>query len=247
MDWRCSVTSRPRGSGKWILSATRLLFWLLSRWRLATAIRLEELVATLEKLSEPPHGALPTRVQCAMLVIAGEAQREPLPKTKPVSMQVERLVEDAHSEGGVAVAAEKAVAQAPDHVELRPDGLKSWFDHAIERASQRFTLQARVVTVVLALLFVFAAHLDAIHLLQTLASDAQLRARSAGTADEISRQANFLRTRDGAAVLVSKGGRSVVPDVYRKAMTVVLEAAPPGPRACQQGTRKKKKPNLPRG
>jgi hypothetical protein len=200
---------------------------LLSRWRLATAIRLEELVATLEKLSEPLHGTLPTRVQCAMLVIAGEAQSNPLPKTKAAAAQVERLIEDAHAEGGVAVAVQKAVAQTAVHVEPRLEGLKSWFGHAMDRASQRFTLHARLITVVLALLFVFAAHLDAIHLFQTLASDAQLRAQLAGTADEITRQADFLRTRDGAALVAARGGRSVVPDVYREAMTVVLQAAPP--------------------
>jgi hypothetical protein len=201
---------------------------LLSRWRLATSIRFEELVPTLEKLSQPPNGALPNRVQCAMLVIAGEAQGEQLPKGKSIAKQVERLVEDADAEGGVAVALEKAVAEAPLDVEPRLESLNSWFDHAVDRASQRFTLQARVVTVVLALLCVFAAHLDAIRLLQTLASDAQERALLAGTADEIrtSRQADLLRRKEGAAFL-TRGGRSVVPDVYRDAMTAVLQAAPP--------------------
>ena len=203
---------------------------LLSRWRLATSIRFEELVATLEKLSEPPHGTLPTRVQCAMLVVAGEAQSEPRAKAKPVAAQVEKLVEDAHAEGGVAVAVEKAVAQAaaqaPAPAEPRLEGLKSWFDHAMDRASQRFTLQARVVTVVLSAIFVFAAHLDAIRLFQTLSSDAQLRAQLVTTADAISRQVEP-RTREGAAFLGVRGGRTLVPDVYRKAMAVVLQTPAP--------------------
>ena len=201
---------------------------LLSRWRLATSIRFEELVATLEKLSEPPHGTLPTRVQCAMLVIAGEAQSEPRPKAKPVAAQVERLVEDAHAEGGVAVAVEKAVAQTPANVEPRLEGLKSWFDHAMDRASQRFTLQTRMVTVALAAVFVFAAHLDAIRLFQTLSSEAQLRAQLVATADAIAKQADSLRTRDGA-FLAARGGRAAVPEVYRKAMTLVLQTIPAAP------------------
>ncbi len=201
---------------------------VLSRWRLATSIRFEELGPTLEKLSEPPQSTLPTRVQCAMLVIAGEAQNEPRPKAKPVAAQVERLVEDAHADGGVAVAVEKAVAQTPALAEPRLEGLKSWFDHAMDRASQRFTLQARVVTVVLSAVFVFAAHLDAIRLFQTLSSDAQLRVQLAATADAITRQADFSRTRDGAAFLAARGGRALVPDVYRKAMMVVLQSTPAG-------------------
>ena len=203
---------------------------LISRWRLATSIRYEEMVASLEKLSEPPHGTLPTRVQCAMLVIAGEAQSEPRPKAKPVAAQVERLVEDAHAEGAegsVAVAVEKAVAQAsaqaPSPTEPRLEGLKSWFEHAMDRASQRFTLQARVVTVVLSALFVFAAHFDAIRLFQTLSSDAQLRAQLVATADAISKQ---VEPRTGAASLGLRGGRTLVPDVYRKTMMVVLQPTP---------------------
>ncbi len=214
---------------------------LLSRWRLATSIRFEELVATLEKLSEPPHGTLPTRVQCAMLVIAGEAQSEPRPKAKAVSAQLERQAErfvdeiSAHDEGGIAVAVEKAVEKAvaqipaPAPAAPRLEGLRSWFDHAMDRASQRFTLQARIVTVVLSAVFVFAAHLDAIRLFQTLFTDAQLRAQLAASADAIAKQADFLRTREGASFLGARGGRTVVPDVYRKAMVVVLQTIPAAP------------------
>jgi len=44
------------------------------RWRLATSVCADELVAVLEKLSTPPGGSLPDPAQRAMLVIAGEAQ-----------------------------------------------------------------------------------------------------------------------------------------------------------------------------
>src|SRR6266566_7237782 len=89
------------------------------------------------------------------------------------------------------------------------------------RASQRFTLQARVVTVLLSLVFVFGAHLDAIRLFQTLSSDAQLRAELAGSAEAMIKQAEQIpRTREGA--------RSVVPDVYRKSMIVILQPVQAG-------------------
>ena len=196
---------------------------MLSRWRLATSIRVEELVAALEKISEPPSGTLPDPAQCAMLVIAGAAQNEPSPKAKAVSAQVERLAEtrQAFAGGGTAVAVEEPITQIPAHAEPRLEGLKWWFDHAMDRASQRFTLQARLITVVLSLVFVFAAHLDAIRLFQTLSSDAQLRAQLAFSADAMTKQAEqILRAREGA------GGRTVVPDVYHKAMAVVLRPTP---------------------
>ena len=194
---------------------------LLSRWRLATTIRLDELVSVLEKMSAPAGGTLPDPAQRAMLVIAGETQSRPRPKMNPASAQMERIFHDVPEEdsGGVAVAVEKAVAQVSGQTEPPLDGLNLWFDHAMHRASQRFTLQARVITVVLSLVLVFAAHLDAIRLFQMLSSDAQQRAQLAGSADALVKQAEQVsRAREGA--------RSAVPEVYRSAMAAVLASTP---------------------
>ncbi len=203
---------------------------LLSRWRLARSIRLDELVAVLEKLSAPAGGTLPDPAQRAMLVIAGEARSRPRSKMSPVSGQIDRIFEDTpdDNEGGVAVAVEKTVTQISGYMEPRLEGLNLWFDRAMERASQRFTLQARVITVLLSLVLVFAAHLDAIRLFQMLSSDAQVRAQLAGSADAMIKQAEQLpRVKEGAGLLATReGARSAVPDVYRNAMIAVLEVAP---------------------
>src|SRR5258708_18408330 len=67
---------------------------LLSRWRLATSIRSEDLVPALEKLAEPLQGTLPDPPQPAILVIAGEPQSESLPKVRSESSQVETGLRD---------------------------------------------------------------------------------------------------------------------------------------------------------
>src|ERR1700722_17952693 len=93
----------------------------------------------------------------------------------------------------------------------------------MDRASQRFTLQARVITVALSLLLVFGAHLDAIRLFRAVSSDAETRTQLTASADAIQKQAGQLsRTREDGA------GRESVPDIYRKAMVDVLQSAPPG-------------------
>jgi len=206
--------------------AGAIFFGLLSCWRLATSIRYDELIATLEKASEPPLGTLPDPAQRAMLVLAGEAQSESRTKTRQAPTQPERLEDDtdAHGEGGVALAVEKAVAQVPAVEEPRTEGLRAWFEQAMQRASQRFTVQARVVTAVLSLVFVFAAHLDAIRLFETLSTDSQLRAQLVASAEAMTRQAEQASpARLGAGL---QGGRSPVPDIYRKAMAAILESRP---------------------
>ncbi len=213
-----------------------LLVGLISRWRLATSIRLDELVAILEKLSDPLPGTLPDPAQRAMLMMAW-AENGPSQKSKSGSGQADRnrRATDDFDEGivrpkakpeseaggglAVALAMEKAAAQAPAPAAPKLDGLRTWFEHAMDRASQRFTLQARVITVLVSLFIVFAAHLDAIRLFQSLSSDAQLRVQMAGSADALSRlSAQIPRARESA--------HSVVPDIYRKAMTSVLEPIP---------------------
>lgn len=200
---------------------------LLSRWRLATSIGFDELVDTLEKCSAPPQGTLPDPVQRAMLVIAGEAHREPRLKAKAMQAPLESLGDDAamdHHSGGVAVAVEKAVTvtqQVAAEEETWTEGLKIWFKHSMVRTSQRFAVQARVIAAGLSLLLVFAAHLDAIRLLRTLTGDAQLRAQVATAADAIAKQAEQLpRTKEA--------GRPVVPEAYRVAMAAVLQPLPAG-------------------
>jgi hypothetical protein len=189
----------------------------------------------LEKLSAPPDGTLPDPAQRAMLVIAGERRSRPRPNSKPVSAQVDKILHDSEEEGdggvALAVSVEKALAQDAAASQGQPDprlvGLAMWFDRVMERASQRLTLQARVITVLLSCLLVFGAHLDAIRLFQSFSSSAQSRAQLAASADAMIKQAEQLpRGKEGAAG--KEGARTSVPDVYRNAMAavLVLPAAP---------------------
>jgi hypothetical protein len=196
---------------------------LLSRWKLATSVRPDELVAVLEKLSTPPGGSLPDPAQRAMLVIAGEAQNGPRSKTSSTAAEYAKFVRDLpeNDEEDLAVAEEKAVEPVPAQIEPRLEGVNSWFDHAMQRASQRFTLQARAITVVLSLILVFGAHLDAIRLFRTLSSDSLVKVQLSGSADAIVKQAGQIsRTREDGA------GKDGVPDIYRKAMVEVLQFSP---------------------
>ena len=260
-----------------------ILGGLLSRWRLATSVRVEELLAVLEKLSDPLPGTLPDPAQHAMLTIAwtenepgAGAKPEPAQAGRPVhsrayfdegivrraskaaSLQYEPLsaadadfdegivrhAEPVETEGSVAVAVEKATAQAkepepeftpatggtggltaaPAPPEPRLEGLRAWFDHVMDRASQRFALEARLVTVVFSCIFAFVAHFDSVRLFQSMSQGAELHAQLAARAEAIDKQAEkFSHSKEGA--------HTVVPDVYRKVMASVLRpvAAVPEP------------------
>jgi len=243
-----------------------ILGGLLSRWRMATSVRVDELLAVLEKLAEPLPGTLPDAAQRAMLTFAwrepgASARPGAEPAGRPVhskpyfdegigSLESERLspatadfeegivrhAEPVETEGRIAVVVENSTAQEkepePESIpatevlpsastpsEPRLEGVRGWFDHVMDRASQRFTLQARLVTVVLSCIFVFAGHFDAVGLLESMSRRAELRARLVATAVGIDKHAEqFSRSKPGA--------HTVVPEVYRKAMVSVLRSVP---------------------
>ena len=276
----------PLGTGALIGA---ILGGLLSRWRLATSISVEELPAILEKLAEPLPGTLPDPAQRAMLMMAWsenkpgvrsrpEVLQEGLPvRSKPyfdqgivrraseaLSLQNERLspaedfdegivrhAEPVETEASVAVAMENATAPAeelePESTpatgalasvstpsEPRLEGLRAWFDHVMDRASQRFAFEARLVTIVLSCIFVFAAHFDATRLFRSMSEGAELRARLAATAEALDKHAEQLsRPKESA--------HTVVPDVYRKAMVSILRTGPAIPEPAKRKARSKER------
>ena len=272
--------------------AGAVLGGLLSRWRVATSIRVEELPAILEKLGEPLPGTLPDPAQRAMLMMAwsenkpGAAPRPGAPqeavpaRLKPYfdaglvrraseapSLYDERpsAAEDfdegivrhagpAESETSVAVATENATAPTPlAGKELEPESAPAtgpitsastpsgprlegwaWFDHVLDRASQRFAFQARLITIVLSCIFVLAAHFDAARLLRSMSEGAELRARLAAAAESLDKHAEQLSR-------PKESTHTVVPDVYREAMVSILRPAPAIPEPAKRKARGKER------
>lgn len=147
-----------------------------------------------------------------------------------------RHAEPVEPEGIVVVEEENTATQPKEHEpepsiaaggltttsapsEASLEGLRAWFDPMMERASQRFTVQARVITVVLSCIFVVGWHFDAVRLLQTMSQGAELRAQLAATAAGIDRQAEQLPRS-------KQGDHTVVPEVYRQAMFSALRSVP---------------------
>jgi hypothetical protein len=59
---------------------------------------------------------------------------------------------------------------------LKEDSIKSWFNTAMDRASQRFVLKMRLITVVCSVSVAFALHLDTFRFLSQVSADPELRA-----------------------------------------------------------------------
>src|SRR6184192_3652070 len=115
-----------------------ILGGLLSRWRLATSVRVEELPAILEKLAEPLPGTLPDPAQRAMLMMAWSENKSGA-RSRPGAPQegVPVRLKPYFDEGIVRRASE---ASSPQNERLSP---AEDFDEGIVRHAEPVETEAR--------------------------------------------------------------------------------------------------------
>jgi hypothetical protein len=157
---------------------------------------------------------------------------EPLEPESSVAVEVEHPAAHAKEAEQESISGTEGLTAVSNPSEPQLEGLRVWFDRVMERASQRFTVQARLVTVVLSCIFVLAGHFDAVRLLQSMSQSAELRAQLAATAAGIDRQAEQLAHS-------KPGAHTVVPEVYRAAMLSILRPVSAETSANNEGSEAK--------
>jgi hypothetical protein len=155
---------------------------IVSRWRLASAITVGELVNIMRLLAEPiPAGQ------------SASTWRQGLTNTLADrdAQAAKRFSEAAQA---VALLSPGSVQKLDEHVASRVRGavgdVELWFDSIMDRVAQRFAAHTRASTVVFALLIAFALHLDASVLLEQIRSDPQLRANLVASSDAMTKHAD---------------------------------------------------------
>lgn len=148
--------------------------WLFSER--AEAIKPAELTKILRGIADGrfAEGGLPTTAVQAWLekvgarpgVAAELAEKLPL-----IEQELKKLFPDQF------VAAREAVARAVDDADALAARIDDWFDSAMSRAADRFTLMARYWTVAISGVLVLLMNVDALELYRTLNKDAALRAK----------------------------------------------------------------------
>ena len=164
---------------------------LLARWKLASAVRKDELIQILRTLGKQGEASVAGQpvASWADALKTSLDKLDPgaadwLLKLAPVIKQV--LPDDA-------AQADEIISQLTSSAEQLTGRVDQWFDAIMDRVSQRFTLQTRVWTVVFSTLLAFALHLDAFKLLTQLSSDSELRARLVTSADALTKKAEEMR------------------------------------------------------
>jgi len=231
-----------------VLLAGAALVWLPDHWTLATAMRVEELIGILDKLSDGvtppvvppaiPPLPLPAGWTAAhsMAYIAQSARLATSPEVQALATQVQKLVGAVPVAAGpgapqptLSVSLDKVIQQIPTTVETKLDDMKSWFNGAMDRAKQRFTMHARIVTVMLSVVIAFGMHFDAFRLLKQLSTDAQLRTSLVNGANAMVKQAEKILPQQTELRTTTQTGTGVSPDSRPKTASSVPTTPPPSP------------------
>jgi len=165
---------------KWVPKFTShngVVMWFLDRWKLATAIRPEELVQLLRVCTQ------------------GNATTQPLidrilAEVNPeLVRQADLLARTFNDAATIKASADQMLKQLSDKANEAAGKLEALFNSTVDRVSQRFAMQMRIWTIVLALLIAVVAHLDAFKLYSQLASDPTQRSALVGAADALLKKA----------------------------------------------------------
>src|SRR6266550_5558193 len=136
---------------------------LLNRWKLASAIGADTLVRTLTRVSGEMRAANPTVAQAidALLDAPDEVAKRKLG-------QVEETVNTILSRTTYGVQVNDLLKELGNTAQQSVGKVEAWFNVAIGRVSQRFTMQMRIWTVIFSFLLAFGVHLDSFDLVDQL-------------------------------------------------------------------------------
>ncbi len=182
---------------------------LIGRWKLASAVRKDELIDILHKLAQPPAAAAATW-QTQLYAALQQLDPEPAENLVLAAPAIRQLFP------GDPAKAEQVIAQMTAAAEHLSGSIDQWFDSVMDRVSQRFVVKARVLTIIFSVLVAFGLHLDTLRLLTQLSSDAELRARLIASTESLTKKADeILATSPNAS-----------PAIYVTAMRQLISAHP---------------------
>ena len=189
---------------------SRMKLGLVGRWKLANAIRKEELVKILRFLANQPADGAASDAPKTWATALGKSldnlRAEDAEKLMAAAPEIKKLFP------GDPDRADRVMAQLMSSAEQLTGDIDQWFDTVMDRVSQRFAMHTRLWTVLFSFVLAFALQLDAVKLLTTLSSDAELRSRVIASADALSKKADEI-------LVTSANGTSAV---YVEAMKQMI-------------------------
>jgi hypothetical protein len=189
---------------------------ILARWRLASAIKVGELLNILRKIAEPiPPGGTPTTLEQRLTQFLAQHDAEAATRAAAAATALHAVAPHALDK------IDTLLPHVATQVRHAKGDLELWFDSVMDRVSQRFALRMRLWTVVFSFIVAFLLHLDASVLLTSIRSDPQLRAELVASASAMTQQAEKVFGISVASIYQSAA------DTLKATTPALANAAPP--------------------
>lgn len=181
------------------LKAAKDLDERLSKVKALTASCRASMRDVAERLKADVADPATNQLVDVILAAVGTSEERKAHLTALKAMVSEKVTAAAEQLGALAAAEltlEQELAALPEKIQAAADAklkrVEVLFNAAMDRASSRFTVYSRLVTVVCSFALAFVVHLDAIELFKRLSSDAELRAKLVGSSEAMMKQADAI-------------------------------------------------------
>src|SRR5436190_4303117 len=182
--------------------------WLRHRWKMASAIRPDELYAMLKQVAkdapsalaacDTPDPAMQTLEHTAARVLQ-QLDATTTAGTKAAIAAVTNKVETIV--GNDISQAKELIQRYATATDAAFVNLEKWFNSAQDRAQQWFTLHMRWITICAAFVAAFVLQLDTIALLKRISTDSDLRTKLVAASGTIQQQADKVLKDDQRTVI----------------------------------------------
>jgi hypothetical protein len=211
-------------------SKNSLMSRISNRWKLASAITPQELIRSIRILAEtmpPKADEKPTTDEEKQAVTAqketADLIRDLLAKVDPEAARKAKMLSGVFAQlgPGIAIQADKIVQALGTSLQESIGEFEVWFDTVMKRASQRFTSQMRIWTVVFAVLIAFGARLNTFEILDQLWTTPELRSSLVSDRETILKEAAMVLAAQSDAAKVA--GPGIPPQILAKAMKALKD------------------------
>ena len=162
-----SIFARVRDSNIPILGG------LLRRWKLANAIGPEAFIRSLREIGNGLTATNPNLSQTIQTLI-----EQVDPEIQRKLQNVTTAFAELKPAPGFSVQIDEYLKRMGNSAQQSVGRLEAWFNVAMNRVSQRFTMHMRISTVVFAFVLAFGIHLDTFALANTLLGSPELRSQA---------------------------------------------------------------------
>ena len=191
--------------------------WFLRRWKLASSVGPEAFIRSLREAGDDLTKGDPNVSQAIKDLIV-----QVDPEVQRKLQNITSAFKNLQPEPGFQVQIDDYLKSLGNSAQQSVGRLEAWFNVAMNRVSQRFTMHMRICTVVFAIVLAFGIHLDTFELANKLLGSPELRSQAVAQSSAMLAEAQAILGEQSSGKPFSTGNATSSPEVLKTAMQQLI-------------------------